>query len=66
MALLALALLALARCPTSHSVIRPPQLDREKKYDKRLLSQDKDSERSLSNCLQGQNRLDLEKINLLY
>jgi len=33
----------------------------ERKYNERLVGQDKDRERSLTNCCHGQNRLDLGK-----
>jgi len=38
---------------------------RERKYNEGFVSQDKDRERSLSNYHHGQNKLDMEKINLL-
>ena len=39
----------------------------ERKYNERLVGQDKDRERLLSNYHHGQNRLDLgKKINLIY
>jgi len=36
----------------------------ERKYDERLVAQDKGRETSLTNYCHGQNRLDLGKINL--
>jgi len=39
----------------------PPEQDREE-YDKRLMGQDKDRERSLTSYRHGQNRLNLGKL----
>ena len=47
--------------PQSRSVTALLSWIGERKYNERLLCQDKDRERSLTNYHHGQNRLDLEK-----
>jgi len=43
----------------NHSITPPPQLDGERKYDERLMGQEKDREGSLTSYCHGQNRLNL-------
>jgi len=51
-----------ARCPSKPLYRSPSSIEQgRKKYDERLVGQDKDRERSLTNYCHGQNRLDLGK-----
>lgn len=58
--------MAAARCPPSPLSL-PTQQGKWRKYGERLMGQDKDRERSLSNYHHGHNRLNLgKKNNLIY
>jgi len=61
--------LTLARCqvPTKATLSLPLfHWTWEREYNERLVGQDKDRETSFSNYHHGKNRLNLEKINLIY
>jgi len=56
-----------ARCPPKLLYHSPSSTGRERKYDERLVGQDKDRQRSLTDYCHGQNRLNLgRKGSLIY